>query len=170
MNPAAKMFVTIAHSNIDSWAVALIKHAENSTYGSNGKYYFHNSQSLGFNGNQYVSTVKLTELGGGLYKYTKPIGKYLGAANVLHGIYKDMKSYGNGVNTHGYNSIKAGSSWVTGYYGAIGGAKLGASIGSLFGGAGAIPGAIIGAALGGFVGALGASWLSDTTIDYLYGK
>ena len=60
-------------------------HGGNSTVGDNYIAYWHSAGERGFYGNQYVSTVKLTQIGKGISKVTGPIGKVIDGVEIYKG-------------------------------------------------------------------------------------
>lgn len=91
---------------IGSWGKSLQK-AGNSTVGNNGKFYFHAHGTRGFYGNKYVKTIKLSDIGNRILKYTGPLGKILNIATIgvaLSNDYNDLENYGA---TDFYHTAKA---------------------------------------------------------------
>jgi RHS repeat-associated protein len=148
---------------LDNIGTSLKKNGGNSSFGSNGKFYWHAAGETGFYGNQYVSTVKLTQVGRAITKVTGPVGKVFDGIQIYNGYKQD----GNQI---GYHTVRATADFAGGWAGAAAGLELGTSIGCLFGGVGAIPGAIIGGAVGGIIGAYGGGRLATSSVDMIYGK
>ena len=149
------------------FGASLKKHGGNSTFGSNGKFYWHAANTKGFYGNQYVSAVKLTNVGKGITKVTGPIGFALSG-------YELYKSYLLDNQTIGYNTVRTTaditSGWMGAWLGLRAGGYAGGAIGGCFGGIGAIPGAIVGGFIGGIVGAFGGSYFGTLATDNIYGR
>jgi RHS repeat-associated protein len=152
---------------LDGIGTSLKEHGGNSTFGSNGKFYWRTTGQRGFYGNQYVSATKLTTIGRRITKFTGPVGKTLDGI----AIYDGYKQDGNQI---GYHTVRATADVAGGWAGASAGAALGAeagaAVGVWFGGVGAIPGAIIGGAVGGIIGTYGGGWLATSSVDMIYGR
>lgn len=159
---------------LDGIGTSLKEHGGNSTFGSNGKFYWRTTGQRGFYGNQYVKTIRLTTLGKGITKATGPVGVALNASTLAIGANEDYQNYRNYGYTNGYNTARATADVVGGWAGASAGAALGAeagaAVGVWFGGVGAIPGSIIGGAVGGIIGAYGGGWLATSSVDMIYGR
>ena len=108
--PVAETTTTI----LDNIGSSLKNHGGNSTWGSNGHFYWHGSGKQGFYGNQYVTATKLSVIGVKIAKYTGPTGKTLDFIQLTNGIYSDYEAYGQYGYTNGYNSIMATASIVGG--------------------------------------------------------
>ena len=152
---------------LDGIGTSLKEHGGNSTFGSNGKFYWRTTGQCGFYGNQYVSATKLTTIGRRITKFTGPVGKTLDGI----AIYDGYKQDGNQI---GYHTVRATADVAGGWAGASAGAALGAeagaAVGVWFGGVGAISGAIIGGAVGGIIGTYGGGWLATSSVDIIYGR
>ncbi|WP_288307957.1 RHS repeat-associated core domain-containing protein [uncultured Muribaculum sp.] len=160
----------LGNTALNSLGESLKDNAGNSTYGSNGKFYFHNKTERGFYGNQHVQTTRLADVGSKITKVTGPVGYAVGVGQFGMGVYKDYQTYQAEGHTNGYNTAKATGEIAGGIAGGAAGAKIGAIIGSFFGGVGSIPGAIIGGAIGGFIGSYFGAPACGQAVDYLYGQ
>lgn len=158
----------------DCLGMSLKKNSGNSTIGSNGKLYFHSSDQRGFNGNQYVKTIRMSNVGSSIVKYTGNATKIFGIYDIVNGAITDYNDYEIYSYTNGYNTVRATSGFAGGWMGAAIGAKIGAKsgcfIGVYFEGVGAIPGTIIGGFVGGVIGAFGGSEIGENSVDYIYSK
>lgn len=158
-----------ANTVVGSVGSSMKNNGGNSTWGSNYKIYWHAKGEQGFYGNQYVSTMKLTNIGRRISKYTGVIGKFTDGFDMYYGYKEDGSQIG-------YHTLRAAAGAAGGYVGGVAGvwagglagAKIGAIVGSWFGVAGAVPGAIIGGAIGGVFLSEGGSWVGKETIDRLY--
>ena len=152
---------------LDGIGTLLKEHGGNSTFGSNGKFYWRTTGQRGFYGNQYVSATKLTTIGRRITKFTGPVGKTLDGIAIYDGYKQDG-------NQMGYHTVRATADVAGGWAGASAGAALGAeagaAVGVWFDGVGAIPGAIIGGAVGGIIGTYGGGWLATSSVDMIYGR
>ena len=151
---------------LDNIGSSLKKHGGNSTWGSNGHFYWHGSGKQGFYGNQYVTATKLSVIGVKIAKYTGPTGKTLDFIQLTNGIYSDYEAYGQYGYTNGYNSIMATARIVGGSVGSIKLMGVAASAGSTFGPAGTVIGGIV----GGIIGAWGGSKLCEIGVNMLYSR
>ena len=146
---------------LDNIGSSLKNHGGNSTWGSNGHFYWHGASEHGFYGNKYVRTTKLANIGRGITKFT-------GKANMFMNGVELGKGYIDDDYQIGYHSIKAATcvagGWAGGRVGVFVGLKAGAEIGVWFG-VGVIPSTIIGGAAGGIIGSLSGSALSEWMID-----
>ncbi len=166
--PVEGIFGTTAGINmcIDVLGASLENGGGNSTFGSNGKFYFHTYNQPGFYGNKYVGTVKLTEVGKSITKYTGPIGKVLDLTQISVATYYDYQDYKNNGHTNGYNTVRASCSCVASNAGFYMGAEIGVIFGTPFGPAGIV----IGYFVGGFAGSYLFSTATESAIDLIYGK
>ncbi|WP_289860730.1 RHS repeat-associated core domain-containing protein [uncultured Muribaculum sp.] len=160
----------LGNTALNSLGESLKGNAGNSTYGSNGKFYFHNKTEMGFYGNQHVQTTRLADVGAKIIKVTGPVGYAVGGGQLSIGIYQDVQTYQTEGYTNGYNTAKVAGEIAGGLAGGAAGAKIGAFIGGFFGGVGSIPGAIIGGAIGGFIGSYFGAPAGGQAVDYLYGQ
>ena len=160
--PVAETTTTI----LDNIGSSLKNHGGNSTWGSNGHFYWHGSGKQGFYGNQYVTATKLSVIGVKIAKYTGPTGKTLDFIQLTNGIYSDYEAYGQYGYTNGYNSIMATARIVGGSVGSIKLMGVAASAGSTFGPAGTVIGGIV----GGIIGAWGGSKLCEIGVNMLYSR
>lgn len=146
---------------LDNIGSSLKNHGGNSTWGSNGHFYWHGASEHGFYGNKYVRTTKLANIGRGITKFT-------GKANMFMNGVELGKGYIDDDYQIGYHSIKAATcvagGWAGGRVGVFVGLKAGAEIGVWFG-VGVIPSTIIGGAAGGIIGSSRGSALSEWMID-----
>jgi len=124
-------------------------------FGNNGSLYFQTTNGGIFGGNQYVSTVALSEIGSSIGRYAGPAGYAINAGQVGYGIYQDGGHFGSNarVATAGALGSMAGA-WAGAAVGAKGGAAVGSALGISFFVVGAAPGA----AIGGFVGVIGGAF------------
>ena len=162
--------VSYSNATIESFGKGLKKYGGNSTFGSNGKGYWKTSTQRPFNGNQYVTTQKLTAIGGKITNITGTVGHSILAIQLGFGISQDIMDFVNYGYTDGYNSIRALVSFGGAWAGMDAGIYIGGAIGSLFGGVGAIPGSIIGATVGGLAGAFLGTIAGEEAVDWMYGK
>ena len=157
---------------IGSFAQSLKDYSGNSTIGTNGKLYWKFDNQRPFNGNQYVKTYGLKNIGAKIYSTTNPATGIIGVSQILVGAGMDYEVYQATGIVRIDNTFRSSMTFLGGYFGAEAGiqagAYIGAGIGSLFGGIGAIPGAIIGGAIGGFLGGWGGSVVADRMVDYYY--
>ncbi len=162
----------LGNTALNSLGKSLKYNAGNSTYGSNGKFYFHNKTERGFYGNQHVQTVRLTDVGTKIIKVTGPVGYAVGGGQLSIGIYQDVQTYQTEGYTNGYNTAKAAGEIAGGLAGSQAGlwagAKIGTAIGGWFGPGGAVVGAIIGGAIGGFCGAYFGESVAGQAVNYAY--
>lgn len=151
---------------LDNIGSSLKNHGGNSTWGSNGHFYWHGASEQGFYGNQYVSTMKLTNIGRRITKFTGFVCKVTDGIDIYYGYKEDGSQIG-------YYTLRAVAG-ATGSYvgdlagvwaGGLAGAKMSAMIGSWLGVAGAVPGAIIGGAIGGVFLSERGSWAAKETFD-----
>lgn len=152
---------------------SLEKNSYNSTIGRKGnklKFYFHGKGERGFYGNQYVRTMRLSEIGPKITKFTGPIGTAFNIHEAVSGIATDIDDLNRTGHTNLYHTAKAAASITGGIYGAKIGASIGVSIGVWFGGVGSVPGAIIVGAIGGIIGSFWASSAATDAVNYLYGR
>ena len=163
----------LGNTALNSLGESLKDNAGNSTYGSNGKFYFHNKTERGFYGNQHVQTVRLTDVGSKITKVTGKAGIAVGVGQLGISIYQDVQTYQTEGYTNGYNTVKTAGKWAGGWYGGAAGLEMGAllgtELGSFFGPGGIVVGNIIFGALGGFCGAYYGEQTVGEAIDYLYG-
>ncbi|WP_289861584.1 hypothetical protein [uncultured Muribaculum sp.] len=162
----------LGNTALNSLGKSLKYNAGNSTYGSNGKFYFHNKTERGFYGNQHVQTTRLTDVGSKITKVTGPVGYAVGVGQFGMGVYKDYQTYQAEGYTNGYNTAKAAGEIAGGLAGSQAGlwagAKIGTAIGGWFGPGGAVVGAIIGGAIGGFCGAYFGESVAGQAVNYAY--
>ena len=162
----------LGNTALNSLGESLKDNAGNSTYGSNGKFYFHNKTERGFYGNQHVQTTRLTDVGSKITKVTGPVGYAVGVGQFGMGVYKDYQTYQAEGYTNGYNTAKAAGEIAGGLAGSQAGlwagAKIGTAIGGWFGPGGAVVGAIIGGAIGGFCGAYFGESVAGQAVNYAY--
>uniref|UniRef100_UPI002731563D RHS repeat-associated core domain-containing protein n=1 Tax=uncultured Muribaculum sp. TaxID=1918613 RepID=UPI002731563D len=163
----------LGNTALNSLGKSLKYNAGNSTYGSNGKFYFHNKTERGFYGNQHVQTTRLTDVGSKITKVTGKAGIAVGVGQLGISIYQDVQTYQTEGYTNGYNTVKTAGKWAGGWYGGAAGLEMGAllgtELGSFFGPGGIVVGNIIFGALGGFCGAYYGEQTVGEAIDYLYG-
>ena len=154
---------------LDNIGSSLKNHGGNSTWGSNGHFYWHGASEHGFYGNKYVRTTKLANIGRGITKFTGFVCKVTDGIDIYYGYKEDGSQIG-------YYTLRAVAG-ATGSYvgdlagvwaGGLAGAKMSAMIGSWLGVAGAVPGAIIGGAIGGVCLSERGSWAAKETFDRLY--
>ncbi len=163
---------------LDSFGESMHENSQNSTVGSNGKFYFHTSNQRAFYGNQYVKTINLKNVGTNLYKFTSKANLGLASVQLISGGCLDYQEYQQQGSTSCYHFVRAsaslGGGWIGGgagfYMGTTIGFKVGGSIGFLFGGVGAIPCSLIGATVFGIIGSLGGSYCAENAIDRVYGR
>lgn len=150
----------------DATGESLVKHSGNSTFGYNGKFYWHPKTEKGFDGNQHVSAVRLTKIGKGITKVTGPVGKVLDATNVIIGINKDIKHETN----NGYNTVRAvgdvTGGLVIGELGTWGFVFIGMKTGFVAGPFGIIICGTIGGIIGSYVG----SEMGTSIVDEMYNR
>ncbi len=162
----------LGNTALNSLGESLKGNAGNSTYGSNGKFYFHNKTEMGFYGNQHVQTTRLADVGAKIIKVTGPVGYAVGGGQLSIGIYQDVQTYQTEGYTNGYNTAKAAGEIAGGLAGSQAGlwagAKIGTAIGGWFGPGGAVVGAIIGGAIGGFCGAYFGESVAGQAVNYAY--
>ena len=155
-----------ANSAADNFAESLVKNAGKTRAGNNFKFYFEKPSGNVFQGNQYVKTYGLKEVGSSISKYTKPlnVGRVaIPLAVAIEGveIYDGWQQDGQ---TFGYNTQKQ----IVGAAGAITGAAIGAKYLAIWGLAlGGIPGAIIGGFVGGIVGGIVGELSSEEAFECL---
>lgn len=178
--------IASAPSNIDaltvaSWINTVIergaksceKYGQNSTFGSNFKWYFHTYDQRPFYGNQYVKTFSIQSWGSKVAKGTGLIGMGISAYEIGDGYLTDIQYYDN--NNY-YNTVRAGANAVGGAVGGWAGfctwgwlgAQLGFGVGAPAAGVGAIPCSIIGGLVFGTIGAIGGSELGTSIVDMIY--
>lgn len=166
-------YASIANTIIDCLGTSLKKNSGNSTYGSNNKFYWHDANERGFYGNQYVKTIKLTNLGVEVKKATGSIGLLFDGKTICDGLNMDFYNYNNNGYTNGYYTIHATAEIVGGWAGSKCGIEFGSyvggTIGAYFGGIGAVPGAIIGGAVFGVIGTFCGQSYFSSVIDGFYG-
>jgi len=160
---------------IDSGAKSSEKYAQNTTFGSNYKFYFRSHDQRPFYGNQFVKTFSIKSWGGKVGKVTGWIGLGVNACDIGNGFIADIQYYDN--NNY-YNTARASANAVGGAvggwagfcaWGSIG-AKFGFGVGAIGGGVGAIPCSLIGGTIFGIIGAVGGSYLGASIVDNLYDK
>lgn len=151
---------------IDAGADSFKNYANNSTVGSNYKFYFRTNDQHPFNGNQYVKTIRLRSLGTKIGKVTGPVGAAFGVYDIYEGYQTDKAQY----NDNYYNTKRAIADFAGGWAGAYVGMEIGAAFGCCYFGIGVIPGAIIGGFVGGIIGSIGGSWVGVNVVDKYYGK
>ena len=152
-------------TGIHALGLSLENYSENSTFGSNGKPYFHKFNQRGFYGNQYVKTIKLTEAGSHIIKYTSKANFILNSSQVVMGGYYDYQNYKETGHIGFYNTASAAGKLLVSTAGFEMGLEIGGMLGSLAG----PPGAIIGAVICGVTFALAGEWLGGLTVDRFYG-
>lgn len=156
---------------LDGVGSSMKRNGGNSSFGSNGRFYWHTLGERSFYGNQYVRTFRFSYVGKEFTKVTGPVGKLLDGYDVVHGIALDYQDYQHGY-TNCYNTVRATTNvvggWAGAMFGATLGAKAGATIGTACGGIGAVPATIIGGSIGGIVGSFGGSWLGIQAINMIY--
>ena len=145
---------------LDCIGSSLKQHGGNSTWGSNHSFYWHAAGQRAFYGNQYVRTIRLTQIGKGITKVTGPVGTALSGYEIYSGYKLDGEQVG-------YNTVRATADVAGGWAGAWAGLKVGGFIG---GSIGAVPGAIIGGIIGGVCGSFGGSYLGTLSVDKAYGR
>ena len=157
---------------IDGAGASMKENGGNSTFGSNYRLYWHTANERGFYGNQYVRTVRVTNIGEQIIKTTGVVCKGVDGFTILNGFVLDIQDYQMGY-TNGYNTVHATAGTIGGWAGAkVGatlGAKVGASIGLYLGGVYTVPATIVCGAAGGILGSLGGNWLGTQTTDIIYG-
>ncbi len=158
-----------ANSSVESFGKSLTKYGANSTLGNNGKLYWKTSAQRPFYGNQYVSTQRLTTIGGKIVGKATPVGYAIGGAQVAIGFSQDITNLNYYGQTDWYNTVRASASFGGAMAGMEAGIYIGAYIGSCFGGFGAIPGSIIGATIYGIIGAYWGGEAGGQVVDNLYG-
>ena len=158
---------------IDGTGASLKENGGNSTFGSNHRLYWHTANERGFYGNQYVRTVRVTNIGKCITKATGLMGIAFDVTNISMATYHDYQNYQVYGYYNGYNTFRTTAEALGGWYGAeIGatlGAKAGMAIGTCFGGIGVVPATIICGAAGGILGSFGGVWFVDKTTDMIYG-
>ena len=147
---------------LDGIGTSMKKSSGNSSWGSNRSFYWHAAGQRAFYGNQYVRTIRLTQIGKGITKVTGPVGTALSGYEIYSGYKLDGEQVG-------YNTVRATADVAGGAAGTMLGAKAGAAVGVWFGGVGVVPGTIIGGAIGGVVGTFGGGWSGTRTVDIIYG-
>ena len=152
----------------EQFGKSMKKNGGNSTFGNNGHVYFHSENSRGFYGNQYVRTVKLTDIGNTIKKYSGRIGGVATIYNIGSGAYSDYQLYQAQGHTNMHYSARAVGGWAGSAACAKIGLEVGSLIGGCFGGIGAVPGAIIGGAVFGALGAFYGNQIGEYTVDYIY--
>ena len=153
-------FAVGANTVLDCIGSSLKQHGGNSTWGSNRSFYWHAAGQRAFYGNQYVRTIRLTQIGKGITKVTGPVGTALSGYEIYSGYKLDGEQVG-------YNTVRATADVAGGWAGAWAGLKVGGFIG---GSIGAVPGAIIGGIIGGVCGSFGGSYLGTLSVDKAYGQ
>ena len=146
---------------------SLKDHGGNSTWGSNFKFYWHAKGEQGFYGNQYVSTVRLANVGKFITKYTSNINKLSNAYKVSRGVITDFQNYSQYGYTDAHNTIQAISDGICSWGGSAAGAQVG---GLIFAPLGPL-GVCVGVAAFGIVGDyIGNNYFSPFVMDKIYGK
>lgn len=163
------------NTGVDSFGKSLTDYGANSTLGINKisgqkKIYWKTSELRPFNGNKYVSTQKLTAIGGNITSKTGKASAVIFAAQFTFGALQDYQDYQYDGRTDCYHMVRATVSFAGAWAGMEIGLYWGGSIGAAFGGVGAIPGSIIGATIGGFAGALCGGEIGGLAVDRAYGK
>ncbi|WP_304972295.1 hypothetical protein [uncultured Muribaculum sp.] len=162
----------LGNTALNSLGKSLKYNAGNSTYGSNGKFYFHNKTERGFYGNQHVQTTRLTDVGSKITKGTGYIGAAINVKEFGTSFYSDIQTLHEHGQTNWYNTAHAAGEiaggWAGGQAGLWAGAKVGTAIGGWFGPGGAVVGAIIGGAIGGFCGAYFGESVAGQAVNYAY--
>ena len=162
----------LGNTALNSLGESLKDNAGNSTYGSNGKFYFHNKTERGFYGNQHVQTTRLTDVGSKITKVTGPVGTVTNIGQFGIGVYQDVQTLHEQGQTNWYNTAHAAGEIAGGLAGGQAGlwagAKVGTAIGGWFGPGGAVVGAIIGGAIGGFCGAYFGESVAGQAVNYAY--
>ena len=162
----------LGNTALNSLGKSLKYNAGNSTYGSNGKFYFHNKTERGFYGNQHVQTTRLTDVGSKITKVTGPVGTVTNIGQFGIGVYQDVQTLHEQGQTNWYNTAHAAGEIAGGLAGSQAGlwagAKIGTAIGGWFGPGGAVVGAIIGGAIGGFCGAYFGESVAGQAVNYAY--
>lgn len=162
----------LGNTALNSLGKSLKYNAGNSTYGSNGKFYFHNKTERGFYGNQHVQTTRLTDVGAKITKGTGYIGAAINVKEFGTSFYSDIQTLHEHGQTNWYNTAHAAGEiaggWAGGQAGLWAGAKVGTAIGGWFGPGGAVVGAIIGGAIGGFCGAYFGESVAGQAVNYAY--
>lgn len=146
-----------ANATADNIGSSLVSNSGKTRIGSNFNLYAENPSGRVFQGNQYVTTRGLKDIGKSITKYTQPkIGRLgmplaiaLEGVEIYDGWEQDGRSFGHNTQKQ---IVGAAYGIAGGIAGAVLGAKIGFVAGAFFGGAGAIPGAIIGGFLGGYFG------------------
>ena len=152
---------------LDNIGSSLKNHGGNSTWGSNGHFYWHGSGEQGFYGNQYVSTAKLVNVGKFITKYTSNINKLSNAYKVSRGVVTDFQNYSQYGYTDARNTIQAISDGICSWAGSTACAQIG---GLIFVPLGPL-GVCVGVAAFGIVGDyIGNNYLSPFIMDKVYGK
>ena len=158
LDPRVFYAMYTTNSVIDAVAGAVSTHAGNSTFGSNGKFYFHADGTRGFYGNKYVTTRMLAPIGSYFHGYTKAggwVGGILNGGKILEAVMKDVNLYQKTGEANFGNTAEAATEITVSWAGAKVGAKVGAKIGFIVGsafGVSTIPLMIVGGAVGGFLG------------------
>ena len=87
---------------IDGAGASMKENGGNSTFGSNYRLYWHTANERGFYGNQYVRTVRVTNIGKCIAKATGPMGIAFDVTNISMATYHDYQNY----QVYGYYSQK----------------------------------------------------------------
>ena len=162
LDPRVFYAMYTTNSVIDAVAGAVSTHAGNSTFGSNGKFYFHADGTRGFYGNKYVTTRMLAPIGSYFYGYTKmggPVGAAMNGGKILEAVMKDVNLYQKTGEANFGNTAEAATDIALSWAGAKVGAKVGAAFGAFIGAhclfIGVVPATIIGGTIGGIAGGFG---------------
>ena len=126
----------------------------NSTYGSNHKFYFHGEGERPFWGNQYTKTRFLSDIGNDFCKRTGWIGIALDFEYIRAEYLKDCEDLANFGVTNYYRSVKAAGECFGAFILGKLGVEVGAGVGLLGGPLGGILGGVAGGVGGGMLGKL----------------
>ena len=158
----------------DCLGTSLKNNSGNSTIGNNGKLYFHSSDQRGFNGNQYVKTIRMSNVGSSIVTYTGNANYFFGAYDLYEGISKDISDYKAYGYTDWYNTVRVSSGFVCCMIGEQIGLSLGAGAGASWGTEYGVPGIVSGSIVVGFIGGLAGAYVGNEIgkllVDYNYGK
>lgn len=145
----------------DGMGGSLKNNAGNSTLGNNSKFYWHSAGERGFNGNQYVRTIRLNDMGKRIVKVAGPVGKLFDFYDLYNGFQLD----GGQFETIGYYTFRSGAGIIGGWIGSWAGIRVGGVMGEFIVGP---PGAIIGGIGLGIFGSYYGSMAGTTLIDDIW--
>lgn len=140
---------------------SLKSNAGNSTLGNNQRFYWHSADEKGFNGNQYVKTLRLNDIGKRIVKVTGPLGRLFEFYDLYNGFQLD----GGQFETIGYHTFRSGAGIIGGWIGSWAGIRVGGVMGEFIAGP---PGAIIGGIGLGVFGSYYGSLAGTTLIDEIW--